>query len=402
MIIAPMPENERERLRKLVELDILDSLEEQAYDDLTHLAAELCGTPIALVSLLDEKRQWFKSHHGLDVRETPREIAFCSHAILGDDLFVVEDSFKDERFHDNPLATGAPHVRFYAGAPLVLDEELRMGTLCVIDNKPRTLTTRQIQSLHALARQVSRLLDLRLKVKQLQILDNARNEFVAMVNHELRTPLTAIKGSLDLLNSQSDQMHDEAGELTRIAHRNTARLLNIVNDILDIAKMEAGKLEIARQPTDLAKLLRSAVELNRGICEQCHSSIALQLPEGQDEVVIHGDEQRLMQVMGNLISNAAKFSSRDSEIVVSLDVGDDEATVSVRNQGPGIPPDMQDKLFEKFKQLSPVVDQRMPGTGLGLNICKHLLDLHGSEIRCESVPDEETTFSFSLPLVQVG
>ncbi len=131
MISAPLPANEEDRLRCLDELQILDTLEEAAYDDLTFLAAQICDTPIALVSLVDRERQWFKSHYGLDAHETPRNLAFCAHAILTDQTLVIEDSLRDKRFFDNPLVTGAPEVKFYAGAPLILRTNLEFGTLLV-------------------------------------------------------------------------------------------------------------------------------------------------------------------------------------------------------------------------------------------------------------------------------
>lgn len=159
---ADLPFNEDLRLKALQDLAILDSPREQSFDDIAQVAMHTCDVPIAVVSLVDRDRQWFKSCLGLDATETPRDVAFCAHAILvPDEVLVIEDATKDSRFVDNALVTGAPYIRFYAGAPLVTSEGMALGTLCVIDNKPRSLSVTQIASLKALARQVVQLLRLR-------------------------------------------------------------------------------------------------------------------------------------------------------------------------------------------------------------------------------------------------
>lgn len=169
MQAAPVPANEAERVAELAAFEILDTLPEQAYDDITFLAAEICGSPIALVSLIDGERQWFKSRVGLDASETHRDFAFCGHAILApDDLMVVPDATADARFANNPLVVDDPGIRFYAGAPLVTESGAALGTLCVIDRVARELTDRQEQALRSLARQVMAQLELRRAVISLQ------------------------------------------------------------------------------------------------------------------------------------------------------------------------------------------------------------------------------------------
>jgi GAF domain-containing protein len=158
---APLPTNEAERLAALKEYHILDTGTEQSYDDITVLAAHICNVPIAMISLVDEVRQWFKSKVGLEQQQTSRDVAFCAHAILQNEPFTVGDATKDRRFAGNVLVTGEPHIRFYAGIPLINPEGLALGTLCVVDHQPRRLSAKQQKALQALSRQVMALLELR-------------------------------------------------------------------------------------------------------------------------------------------------------------------------------------------------------------------------------------------------
>lgn len=171
--MAPMPIQEVARVAALQKYAILDTDPEQAFDDLTLLASYICRTPIALISLVDENRQWFKSKVGLDVSETSREVAFCSRAILQNDVFIVPDTLQDERFRDNPLVVSEPGIRFYAGAPLITDEGYALGTLCVIDRTPREISPDQKDALRALSRLVLAQLEFR---RNLMLLKEALND----------------------------------------------------------------------------------------------------------------------------------------------------------------------------------------------------------------------------------
>ncbi|NEO85651.1 MAG: GAF domain-containing sensor histidine kinase [Spirulina sp. SIO3F2] len=403
MISAELPKNEEARLQTLYELDILDTLGEQAYDDLTQLAAEICQTPIALVSLVDRDRQWFKSKYGLAASETPRDLAFCAHTILNEKIMLVEDSSQDERFADNPLVTGQPHVRFYAGVPLLMSDNTNVGTLCVIAHEPRTLSVSQKAALQALARQVVSQLELRLKVKALKKLDQIKDEFTAMVSHELRTPLTSIYGSLSLLNNDAEKQvsSDQQQELLGIAYRNSERLLDLVNDILDLSRLESGKLVLHFSEFDLVALLEESIQLNQDYCKRFNVNVKLHCCHcAQPMVMVNADQQRLLQVISNLISNAAKFTHPQDVIDIGVDCEGERVKVSVTDHGPGIPIEKQNLLFARFQQIGSKANQKLPGTGLGLNISKKIIELHGGEIDFHSVPHFKTTFYFKLAIAQ--
>ena len=174
MIKPEIPANEQARQEELRSYAILDTLPEKEYDAITFLASQICGTRISLISLLDDTRQWFKSHHGLSTSETPKELAFCAHAI--NDKFnplIVPDSRKDERFHDNPLVTDEPNVVFYAGIPLITPNGFPIGTLCVIDNVPKQLDRSQLKALGMLSNQLMKLLELRKKQAELEVKNKA-------------------------------------------------------------------------------------------------------------------------------------------------------------------------------------------------------------------------------------
>ncbi len=395
---APLPPNEKSRLQALQELGILDTEPEFLYDDVTELASNICDTPICLVSLIDGERQWFKSRHGLAATETPRELAFCAHAILGNELFEIEDSRKDIRFHDNPLVTDAPNVVFYAGIPLELAEGVNVGTLCVIDNKPRVLTEKQRSALRCLGHQVVAHLRLRRTNQELERALKAKATFLASMSHEIRTPMNGIIGITNILiNSTKDR---ESLDYLRIIRNCSDILLTILNDILDFSKIESGKIGFETHPFSLETAIQVVQEVLDPLAKNKSLRIVTDTGDSPDWFV--GDATRLSQILMNLLGNAIKFSV-SGEIILAVKKETvsghkTKLTFSVQDQGIGISNEEQAKLFKSFSQVDSSTSRKYGGTGLGLAISKGLVEGMGGQIWVKSERGKGSTFFFTLEL----
>ena len=402
MLSAQIPAEETARLERLAQYRILDTPPEEAFDRITRIIAQVIGVPIALVSLVDKDRQWFKSKVGLDADETPRDIAFCAHAILGDDVFVVEDAAEDPRFATNPLVAEAPAIRFYAGAPLRAPGGYKLGTLCAIDTVPHKLTTEQMTLLRDLSDVVVDQMELRLALRGSlgELAEEARlnalkDEFVSAVSHELRTPLTSIKGALGLLSGGIiDGVPEAARDLISRADRNADSLTVLVDDLLDFRTYEAGELTFEFGTVDLCALATDISDSIAALGRPRNITARQDIPSASAMVL--GDGHRLTQVLNKLVSNAVKFSPDGGEVVVAVTLRADMVRLSVTDFGEGIPEAFRDRVFDKFTQ-APLPD-RPKGTGLGLAICKTIIQAHNGVIDFESESGRGTVFFVDLPL----
>lgn len=413
MIRPILPPEEALRLKTLEEYQILDTLSEREFDDLTQIASHICQTPVALITLIGTDRQWHKSKIGVEIQEIPRDLAFCSHTILSDETMIVSDFTQDARFHDHPLVQDGPCARFYAGAPLITPNGMRIGSLCVLDFAPREMSPEQIRSLEALARQVVVLLEMRLSVARLeesrltaieataeaQRALKVKTEFLANISHEIRTPMNGIIGMTQvMLDGQIPAENRGRLEIIRDCGRT---LLSLINDILDFSKLESGSVEFEAQPFDLVAATRGTVELFRPLAEQKNLELRLTIDETMPHWYV-GDVTRISQVLTNLLSNAIKFTSQGrievtiDSVVESLSSGHHLVHVCVKDSGIGIPANLQDRLFLSFSQVDASITRRFGGTGLGLAICRSLCENMGGRIWVNSEVGRGSNFQFTF------
>ncbi|RRB02745.1 GAF domain-containing hybrid sensor histidine kinase/response regulator [Larkinella rosea] len=406
MLIAPIPDNDAQRLESLRQYFLLDTAPEAEYDRVSHIASQICQTPIAMVSLIDKDRQWVKSYFGLAVENIPREISLCAHTIVNVHPLIVEDTKMDHRFWDNPAVTGPPNIIFYAGVPLLSSEGFAIGSICVIDHYPRQLAPAQKMTLQALAAQVMLLMELRRTNNRLvkaraeaEELARQKSQLLATLSHEIRTPLHALEGYTQLLIDEKPR-DDQQKSLRRL--QTTGRtLVNLVNNILDYSKLQAGKLVLESIPFSLSELIQQAVEMQNWRVQQKNIQLVTQI-DARLPGQLKGDATRIFQVLVNLISNAIKFTEA-GEVRVHVSVTSDDASeidlkIEVSDTGIGIPPKSLALLFNEYTQVSASTTRLYGGTGLGLAICRQLLELMGSKLEVRSREGEGSQFGFRLHL----
>jgi K+-sensing histidine kinase KdpD len=411
MMPAPWPQDEEARLEALTAHGVLDTLPEQDFDDLTQLASAICGVPIALVSLVDRERQWFKSRVGLEASETPRDVAFCAHAILKDEVFVVPDATRDPRFHDNPLVTGGPQVRFYAGTPLKSQSGHAVGTLCVIDHKPRQLTPEQLQALRRLGRQVEGQLRLRLQLKELERreaeshaqrealsrMQRQKDELLRLVMKDLHAPLASIQSTASFVQYLS-HLPERVCTAARDIRELSEGIQRMVANLLE-ANSEEASLVLRETRFDVSALLAEAAHGFFLRTRSTHRQFTHNLRVPKQCLV--GDRELLGRVLENLLDNSFRYTALGAGRI-TLEASEPEPgvlEVRVRDEGPGIPAAARPHLFQLHPPEGAATAARgRASNSLGLAFCRRAVEAHGGWIWAEDNQPRGVTFCLRLPV----
>jgi PAS domain S-box-containing protein len=522
----PIAWDEASRLEAVHALRLLDTPPEERFDRVTRIAKDMFHVPMALINLVDANRQWSKSRQGLDTPEVPRVLSFCSHAILQDDVFMVEDACDDQRFADNPLVAGAPNIRFYAGQPLYSVDGKKVGTLCLLDTVARQLTVDQKDKLrslgawaerevnayitdtdamrrwenklrlaHVLEHATEGVLSVSLEgvietanpaacqifrftateligrpirdlipqsehalhesymerlrgeegqhlrtaveatgvrkdgeafpaevsfrkirignqsfftgivrdISERKNVEQARSGFISSVSHELRTPLTSIVGALGILKEEEIGLNAaETSELLDIAYLNSQRLHALINDILDIEKLDAGMMPFVGETLPVQNLIQEACRLNGPFARKLDIVLEIQVPDEPAHICV--DRARCGQVLTNLISNACKFSPAGATVTIAAEVkaSDGFVRISVRDQGPGVADEFRTRIFQRFAQGPSERKSKNDGTGLGLSLSKSMVEKMGGRIGYDSVAGHGATFFIDFPAVETS
>ncbi|MBC7892605.1 MAG: GAF domain-containing sensor histidine kinase [Sphingobacteriaceae bacterium] len=387
MIVAPLPPDESERLRALYEFDILDTPAEHEFNQLVQLASQICNVPISLVSLIDHDRQWFKARVGLDTPETHRNFAFCSHAILNDEVLSVEDTTQDLRFHDNPLVVGNPSIRFYAGIPLKTQAGYKLGTLCVLDTRPRNLGVEQLAALEVISGQVMKLLELRTinrevlrKQQELKDLSATQNRIISIIAHDVRTPLSSLKTLLGLM--QTDTLsQDETDEIVTLGAQQLNVTLDTLNNLVDWGVLQLNTtLQVPDTDIDLSELVEEELRRHRVAASLKQNTLLNTVPPG---LYLSHDAHVLKFALRNLLGNAIKFTEGGT-VRVSAELTDGRIRLCVSDTGVGMPEEVCLNLFSAQRKHSRIGTRDEPGSGLGLALVRESLEKIAASIEVHS------------------
>ena len=394
MQIPNLPNNEQQRLQAVFEYNLLDTLPEEDYDNITKLVSSICNTPVSLITLLDDDRNFFKSYHGLQFTEAPRDISFCAHSILSDDpIFIIEDARIDDRFIENPLVLETGAV-FYAGVALVNPEGYSLGSLCVFDYVPRVLNQDQKDALVILAKQVVNLMELRRKNINLEAVKKKLTqhnfelkEFASHVSHDLKSPLANIMSLTNFLKE------DLEGTLSE----STTEYLHYIEESALILKDYIDGILKHYQADELLSDKKEDVKLSE-LCSEIQHILML-----KDEVLEYSgvenikniNKSALTQMLINLVDNALKYNDK-SQRKVSISYIDEltKHTFLVSDNGIGIHQDQQENIFNLFTTVKHK-DAR-PSTGIGLNTVKNLASKLKGDISVTSEVGVGSVFTLTI------
>jgi signal transduction histidine kinase len=399
MITPPIPENEDKRLEELYRYEILDTSFEEEFDDIVKLASQICNVPISLISLVEKSRQWFKAKIGLDVTETSRDVSFCAHSLDNCTNFLeVEDAMNDERFFDNPLVTEDPKIRFYAGIPLVSSNGYKLGTLCVINSEPQHLDEQQTFALKVLADQVMKMLELRIRNKQMDRVNKRQqqqaelqNRIISIIAHDVRNPVASIKNIIELTNNDI-LTENEAKELTAMAEKQLDGTLVLLSDLVEWGKTQLSAHVKHTEKIHLHSLINEKLDKFE-VTASLKKNNLLNLVD--EDLYVHFEENALRFVLRNLISNAIKFTSNGT-ISIYAHEQHNTTLIAITDTGVGMDEKTRNRLFDTGCRYSLPGTNNEKGSGLGLMLTKDFVELSGGTLNVESQLGKGTTISIEL------
>ena len=396
MIAPKEPANEKNRVSAVRSYHPQDNVLSKDYDSITSLISTICDTPVSLITLLDSETNFFRSHHGLSFNNAPRETSFCGHAILEDtDLFIIEDAKADPRFKDNPLVL-EKGFRFYAGTSLVNPEGYKLGSLCVFDTEPRTLTNTQKTTIITLAKQVVNLFELHKRNDQLESVEqelklrNKRLEdFAGVVSHDLKSPLATITSLARLLKSEKrNAFSEETTSYLDYIEESTETLKNYINGMLAFYK--------SNETLANSKISFSTLKLFTEIEEMLFLNNNNFIYPTEDKTIL-ANHPAIMQILVNLIDNGLKYNTSDNPTVkITLTESDDFYEFNLTDNGIGIPEESQEIMFDLFKVTEEKDRHGKRGYGIGLATVKNLVTKLGGNIRVASEKSKGATFTFTI------
>jgi len=393
---VPLPANETDRLAALYSLNVLGSAPEKDFDDIVAIAADLCGTPIAVVSLVDLDNVWYAARTGTDAAGTDRESSFCAHTILGSEVLTVPDTRDDPRF------AGMPDVRFYAGAPLITTDGFGLGALAVMDTVPRRLTIEQLRALRALAGQVTAELELRRyayalanTTARLQELERHKDELAGLVGGELRAPLRLMTTYLKGLGNTG--FHDaEAADLVgRACSAHVRGMLDLLDHLGSMADAGAGNETLHMREIDLTRLTQRAVEAVRPIAATKQIWILNQA--GGPALPIIADPVRLEQVLMHLLFAAVKYTPEGGRVRVGTEI---ESGPAVRLDDIDMPEGLRPDLFPHLYYGAIANPSDVLGVDRGLAVAKRILDAHHATVALSDRPGDGTSVHLVFPFAE--
>jgi len=392
MVLTTISKNDNNRVHELYESSSLDASRESGFDEIVKLASSLCDMPISFINIVDAKGQWFKvASVGLNKAETESDGYFCNHAIVQDALFEITDVATDGRFCNIKLGRDGQPIRYYAGIPLITSSGGRLGTFCMVDKIPRHLTEKQKFGLKVLADNIVKILELKLKNKELSYSADTQKKIISILAHDVRNPLSSVKNIIELKKSDIIDARD-AAELIDMVTEQLNSTIEMIENILNWGQMhlQFGRLQL------------EDFDLN-GVVERIFGSESLNSLVKSNKLVnkikpgtiIHSDQQSLEFILRNLVNNANKFTQHGNIIIGMEEVGA-KNVIWVTDNGVGISDERARELLNKNVYNSTLGTNNERGSGLGLLLVKEFIDRMNGTLTLESELGKGTTFKIVI------